>query len=96
MSIHSPEHMFENEPPPSQDDLRSIQRTLWDVVPDEVAELTAPGRGAASAQPSDALLKVYLRMRPLTAAEEQSQIDTLPFLQVLGVTTNCSFAVYYS
>lgn len=78
MSIHSPEQTF--DAPPTDADLRSIQKTLWDVVPEEVAELTSASRPCAC--PAPALLKVYLRLRPLTATERGSQQDDASCLQV--------------
>jgi len=94
MSVHSPENLYENEPPPSDADLRAVQKTLWEVDPDEVdAELPAPvvppaaaAEAAATTSGDELLLKTYLRLRPLTPREVDLQKNENAFLTVESKT----------
>ena len=86
MSRHSPEQLFHDEPPPSDADLHAIKKTLWDVVPEEVAGLTAttgPRSTTRAASARGPLLRVYLRLRPLSNDEREAQKSTAPFLKVV-------------
>jgi hypothetical protein len=88
MSVHSPESMWDDAPA-SDADLRSVQKTLWDVDPSDLETLTssttngaAAAAGAVAQEQPGELLKVYLRMRPLTTTEQEAQKDDAAFLTV--------------